>query len=250
MWGQIGAAAIGGLASAYGASKQNSEAKKLAYAQMAFQERMANTAHQREVADLRAAGLNPILSATGGPGAAVPQGASAPVVNEVTPAVASALEALTATTQALLTREQTERAKAEVDLTKQNTRKSAMETARTATDIPNIRADTKLKEQNTATARASERNILEDTKVKRMAQHVQMSEIDKNGQLSALLAKQGLTEQQRARLIGTNANQAIQVLKTMEVEGAVSETAYGEVMEYIKRFFDALPFSGTIGVKR
>ena len=89
-WGQIGAAAIGGLASAYGASKQNKEAKKLAFAQMAFQERMANTAHQREVADLRAAGLNPILSATGGPGAATPQGASAPVVNEVTPAVASA----------------------------------------------------------------------------------------------------------------------------------------------------------------
>ena len=38
----------------------------------------------------------------------------------------------------------------------------------------------------------------EDTKVKRMAQHVQMSEIDKNGQFSALLAKQGITESERA----------------------------------------------------
>lgn len=42
-----------------------------------WQERMSNTAHQREIKDLQAAGLNPVLSAMGGSGAPVTSGATA-----------------------------------------------------------------------------------------------------------------------------------------------------------------------------
>jgi len=72
---------IGAAASVFGQSSANKANKREAEKNRQFQEYMSSTAHQREIKDLKKAGLNPILSATGGRGASTPGGSMARIEN-------------------------------------------------------------------------------------------------------------------------------------------------------------------------
>ena len=83
--------ALGGLFGYKGQKDTNVASAQQAQKQMAFQERMSNTAVQRRMADLKKAGINPILA--GSKEASSPAGQQAPVGNKAQAAMNSALNA-------------------------------------------------------------------------------------------------------------------------------------------------------------
>jgi hypothetical protein len=135
-------AGIGAASSYIGGQAQNAANAQLAAKQMDFQERMRATQYQTTVADLKAAGLNPMLAYTQG-GAGTPQGATAQMGNPLGEAGNSAREAAMAVaqfnqlqTQNLLTQEQTEKTAADKGLSLDQAAYTRTQTAREIAQMP------------------------------------------------------------------------------------------------------------------
>lgn len=147
---------------------------------MQFSERMASTQHQREIKDLYAAGLNPILSGTGGMGAAAPSGVAGHSSAGSAAKGNAPKQTVFPTAQAVIAGAATG---AQIE-------KTMAETKLMEAQADEVRARTPTHEENIRQTRAATDKIMADTRVSEALEGKTKAEVDKiREELNLVLAQ-------------------------------------------------------------
>lgn len=215
-WGTVigaGAGLLGGIIGSTSARNINKRQIALSREQMAFQERMSNTAYQRSAADLEKAGLNRILAL--GNSASTPSGSQPPSLNVPGDRIQAGIGT------AVNTAMQLNKQKAEIANINQSTSESKTRESAIPGQIANVAAATGLTTQQTQNAKAS------------------------------LLAIEGQTavSRQMARKLAAEADSATTAAMRSQIEADLYEKLYGgdwgATLYYLKEMAIPLAMLGT-----
>jgi len=221
------ASLIGGGLSFLGGLSSNKTSKKMAREQMAFQERMSNTAYQRSMADMRKAGLNPMLAYQKG-GASTPSGAQPNIRNplEGAPQAASAYVA------AKMASANIKNVEANTALTQEKANTEKLIQAKTVADTGLSDAKTIFTGQQTATEVAKTQKTWDEITGILIANGIALDEGDLRSQMAKIdqgLRSGKVSETLRwikinLNLDGQDALKVMDLVKQIRKQGAVPKT--------------------------
>lgn len=207
--GAVTAPWFGPVGTLVGGILQNRSNEAITGRQMSFQERMSSTAHQREVLDLEAAGLNPILSSRYG-GSSAPQGAAIPAQN-----IASGLPAAIS---------------------------SAVQLRRVAAEMENLAAQTDLNRERINTERTQQsQNVansalsIERANTERTNQeftHARTQTEYQNAQIAAQTFQNKVAE---GRILWEQVTQEEAKAIAADIERRIDQSGYGETIRWLNR---------------